>query len=184
MKLEKKIGRRALAILLACGFVFIFAGVVCFGYAFEYEYPFTLTVWVAKQTKIPDGERVVDLIKNRSDNAYVEQYWHHCTWCDVVYPHAPHLAIKVGINNDDRDFYLFDWNLSERKLTPITVRTAKVFPELISAGCVVVPLGVGMNPQLYHNDEPCRIVPPNLKITQTQNPAGAAAAICRAVRGG
>ena len=85
--------------LLTCGIVFIFAGVVWFGYVFEYEYPFTLTVWFAMQTKIPDGVRVVDLIENRSGNAYVEQYWHHCTWCDVIYPHAPHMAIKVGTNN-------------------------------------------------------------------------------------
>ena len=114
--------------------------------------------WRTQQTKTSDGSRVTDLIRMRSGSSYVEQYWHHCSWCDVVYPHAPHLAVKVTINNDEGDFYLFDWELSRRRLLPITVRTAKIFPELIPPGYTVKPLCVGLNPQLYHNDEPCLIL--------------------------
>jgi hypothetical protein len=148
-------------ILLAVVAFVILAAVYEFGRVFEFEYPFWPTLWLAEQTKTPDGSRVTDLIRIRSGSPHVSQHWHHCTWCDVVYPHAPHLAIKVTVNDDERDFYLFDWQLSQRKLLPITVRTAKLFPELIPPGYVIKPLGVGLNPQLYHNDEPCLVVPPN-----------------------
>jgi hypothetical protein len=123
----------------------------------EYEYPFWPTLWIAEQTQIPDGRRVTDLIRSRSGGSNVQQHWHHCSWCDVVYPHAEHLAVKVTINENETNFYLFDWDLARRKLLPITVRTAKLFPELIPPGRVIEPLGLGLNPQLYHDDEPCRI---------------------------
>lgn len=139
-------------------FVLLAAAVYEYGCWFEYEYPFWPTLKMAQQTKSPDGRRVTDLIRIRSGSSYVEQHWHHCTWCDVVYPHAPHLAVMVTINNNERDFYLFDWEWRRARLLPITLRTAKLFPELIPRGYVVKPLGVGLNPQLYQNDEPCLIV--------------------------
>jgi hypothetical protein len=153
---KKRRNKAALLVGIVC--VVLAAAVYEYGLIFEFEYPFIPTLWLAEQTKTPDGSRVTDLIRIRSGSSYVEQYWHHCTWCDVVYPHAPHLAIKVTVNNDEKDFYLFDWQLSRRRLIPITVRTAKLFPELIPSGYFVKPLGVGLNPQLYRNDEPCLIV--------------------------
>jgi hypothetical protein len=144
--------------------VLLAAAVGEFGRIFEYEYPFWPTLWVAEQTKAPGGTRMFDLIRVRSGSSYVEQHWHHCTWCDVVYPHAPHMAVKVTVNHDEEDFYLFDWQLSQRKLLPITVRTAKAFPELIPPGCVAEPIGTGLNPQLYHNDEPCLIIPKSVSM--------------------
>jgi len=153
----RKMRRRKVALRVGMAFVFL-AVVYEWGLFCECEYPFWPTLWLAERTKIPDGSRVTDLIRIRSGSSYAEQYWHHCTWCDVVYPHAPHLAIKVTINNDEKDFYLFDWQLSERRLLPMTVRTAKAFPELIPPGQSVQPIGVGINPQLYSNDEPCLIV--------------------------
>lgn len=75
-----------------------------------------------------------------------------------MYPHAAHSVVKVTVNTNEYDFYLFDWDLWHRKLLPVTVRTARAFPELVPAGCVVEPLGVGLNPQLYRDDEPCAIV--------------------------
>ena len=152
----QKTKRYKVALIVAVSLFVLAAVAYKFGCAFEFEYPFWPTLWLAEKTKTSDGSRVPDLVRIRSSN-YVEQHWHHCTWCDVVYPHAPHMAVKVTVNNDEKDFYLFDWDVSRRRLLPITVRTAKFFPELIPTGCVVVPLGVGLNPQLYHNDEPCRI---------------------------
>ena len=105
---------------------------------------------------------MTDLIRLRSGGSYANQHWHHCSWCEVVYPHAQHLAIKVTINNSEEDYYLFDWDISHRKLVPLTVRTAKMFPELIPSGSAIKPLGVGLNPQLYHNDEPCAVVAKSL----------------------
>jgi hypothetical protein len=159
--------RRTVALLVGVVCVVLVAGVYEFGIMFECQYPFRPTLWLAEQTKTPDGSRVTDLIRIRSGGSYVEQDWHHCTWCDMVYPHVPHLAIKVTVDNDQRDFYLFDWQLSQLRLLPMTVRTAKVFPELIPLGYVVKPIGVGMNPQLYHDDEPCLIVtkPVNMKVS-------------------
>jgi hypothetical protein len=70
------------------------------------------------------------------------------------------LAVRVTGDYTKLDFYLFDWDLIHRRLLPISVRTAKAFPELIPQGYVVKPLGVGLNPQLYRkDDEPCLIVP-------------------------
>jgi hypothetical protein len=146
------------ALLVAIVFVVLAAAAYEFGRVFEFEYPFWPTLWLAEQTKTSSGSRVTDLIRIRAGSSYVGQHWHHCTWCDVVYPHAAHLAVKVTVNNGERDFYLFDWQLSQRRLLPITIRTAKDFPELIPAGYIVKPLGVGLNPQLYHDDEPCLIV--------------------------
>jgi hypothetical protein len=157
--------RRRIALVVGTIFVVLMAAVYLWGYVMEDEYPFWPTLWLASQTRAPDGDRVVDLIRIRSGNSYVAQHWHHCTWCDVIYPHAPHMAIRVTINTNIEDFYLFDWDVMHRRLLPITVRTAKVFPELIPNGYVVEPLGVGLNPQLYyyHNDEPCRIVAQSVK---------------------
>jgi hypothetical protein len=155
---KKRRGRVAL-IVGVVGIVFA-AVVLQFGYSFECEYPFWPTLWLAKQTKAPDGTRVTDLIRIRSDNSYLQQYWHHCTYCDDVYPHAPHLAIRITGDYAKNDFYLFDWDLWHRRLLPISVHTAKMFPELIPPGAVVKRLGVGSNPQLYQSDdEPCLIVP-------------------------
>jgi len=130
------------------------------GCALEFEYPFWPTLWLASRTKTPDGQRVADLIRIRSGSSYVEQHWHHCTWCDVVYPDAPHLAVKVTINDslDDKEFYLFDWEVGRRRLLPITVRTAKLFPELIPKGFIIEPRSEGLKTQLYNGDEPCRII--------------------------
>jgi hypothetical protein len=145
--------------LLLGGAIALFVAVTYVGLVFECEYPFWPTLWLAEQTKIPDGSRVTDLIRIRSGSSYLQQHWHHCSYCDVVYPHAPHLAIRVTGNYANLDFYLFDWDLSHRRLLPISVRTAKMFPELIPPGYIVKPLGVGLNPQLYRNDEPCLIIP-------------------------
>ena len=155
--------------------VSVIAGFVCiifavaiywFGLVLECEYPFWPTLWLAKQAKTGDGSRVTDLIRIRSDSSYLPQYWHHCTWCDVVYPHAPHMAIQVTGDVSKQNVYLFDWDLWHRRLLPISVRTAQMFPELIPPGYVVKPLGVGNNPQLYHSDdEPCLIVPASASMT-------------------
>jgi len=166
----RKMRRSRLVILVGVVCVVLGAAVLEFGLVFECEYPFWPTLWVAEQTKIPDGHRVTDLIRIRSGNSYIEQYWHHCTWCDVVYPHVPHLAIKVTVSNDETDFYLFDWEWSQRRLLPMTVHTAKVLPELIPPGCIVKPIGVGLNPQLYRNDEPCLIVPKSANMNVSPTP--------------
>jgi len=148
---------KKIVILSAVG-VTVVAVALWLAAALECEFPFWPSLWLAERTRTSDGTRVSELLRVRSGSNYVSQYWHHCTWCDVVYPHAPHSAIKVTVNTNEYDFYLFDWDLWHRKLLPVTVRTAKAFPELIPAKCVVKPLGVGLNPQLYRDDEPCAIV--------------------------
>src|ERR1035441_6258466 len=65
------------------------------GYAFEFEYPFCLTLWLAEQTRTLNGSRVTDLIRVRSGNSNTLQHWHHCTYCADIYPHAPPLAVQV-----------------------------------------------------------------------------------------
>jgi hypothetical protein len=157
----QKMKRTRVALLVGVVFVVLTAAVYVFGLGFEFEYPFWPTLWLAEQTKTPDGSRMTDLIRIRSGSSYVKQHWHHCTFCDDVYPYAPHMAVTVTVNNDERNFYLFDWDVMQRRLLPITVRTAKVFPELIPVGYVVKPLRVGSIPQIYHDDEkdePCLIV--------------------------
>jgi hypothetical protein len=126
--------------------------------ALEFEFPFWPSLWLAARTRTSDHTRVTELVRVRAGTSYVSQHWHHCTWCDTVYPQAPHSAVKVTVNKNEYDFYLFDWDVWDRKLVPITVRTAKTFPELVPKGAVVKPLGVGLNPQLYRGDEPCSIV--------------------------
>lgn len=170
------------------GRVPLLAGVVCvplaiavywFGLVFECEYPFWPTLWLAEQTKAPDGRRVTELIRNRSDSSFSQQHWHHCTWCDMLYPHAPHMAIQVTGDASKLDFYLFDWDSWDRRLLPISVHTAKIFPELIPPGYVVKPLGVGMNPQLYRSDdEPCLIVPKTVSMTVSSNQFLESSAVC------
>ncbi len=156
----RKMRRRRAPFLAGLVSVVVAAAVYCFGVIFECEFPFWPSLWLAEQTKTPDGSRLADLIRIRSGSSYVQQYWHHCSFCDDIYPHAPHMAIRVLGDYGKLDFYLFDWDLWHRRLLPISVRTAKMFPELIQPGYVVKPLGVGMNPQLYRSDdEPCLIIP-------------------------
>ena len=142
-----------------CGGVLavLIGGAYIFGTWFESEFPFSATLWLASQTRI-NGSNMADLVRVRSGDSYTDQHWHHCTWCDVVYPHAPHMAVQVSINANRRDFYLFDWDPKHLRLLPITTRTARVFPELIPNGYRVEPLGTGLNPQLYFHDQPCGLV--------------------------
>ena len=91
----RKMRRGRVALLVGVICVVLAAAVYWFCLVFECEYPFWPTLWLAEQTKTPDGSRVTDLIHIRSDSSFSQQYWHHCTWCDVVYPHAPHMAIRV-----------------------------------------------------------------------------------------
>ena len=70
------------------------------------------------------------------------------------------MAIQVTGDVRKLNLYLFDWDFWHRRLLPISVHSAKIFPDLIPPGYVVKPLGVGLNPQLYQkDDEPCLIVP-------------------------
>jgi len=166
----RKMRRGSVALLGVVVCIVLATAVYWFGLVFECEYPFWPTLWLAEQTKTPDGSRVTDLIRIRSDSSFSQQYWHHCTWCDVVYPHAPHMAIRVDGDYAKLDFYLFDWDISHRRLLPISVHTAKMFPELIPPGYVVKPLGVGLNPQLYQkDDEPCLVVPKTVSMTVSPN---------------
>ena len=64
----------------------------------EFEFPFWPTLWLASHSRAVTGKSVTELVRIRSGRSYVAQHWHHCTWCDVVYPHAPHSAVKVTIN--------------------------------------------------------------------------------------
>ena len=157
---QQKRKRRRTAWVVAA--VFVVLGLVYeAGFVMECEYPFWPTLWVAEQTKTPDGKRVVDLIRSRSGVLSGEEHWHHCSWCDDVFEYAPHMAIKVTANNDEAKYLLFDWEFSRRRLLPLTVRTAKLFPELIPSGYVVQPLGNLLN----RDDEACRIV-----VRETANP--------------
>jgi hypothetical protein len=87
-----------------------------------------------------------DLIKTRLKLS-ARPHWHHCGWCKTVYSHAKHVAVKVTVSASEA--YLFDWDATARRLLPITVRTAEVFPELIPRGFVVEPLSApGLDGQL------------------------------------
>ena len=140
------------------GALLVALAVMEIGYAFEFEYPFWPTLWLAEQTRAPDGSRVAELIRVRSGSTNSLQHWHHCTYCADIYPHAPHLAVQVT-GTSDTDFYVFDWDVLHRKLLPISVRTAKLLPELIPAGHVVRVLTF---PHLSR-DEPCLVAAPNKK---------------------
>jgi hypothetical protein len=157
-KVRRGIGALTVAPRAGAVLLVLMGAVYEFGYVFEFEYPFWPTLWIAEHTKTRDGRRVSELVDTRSGFPHGVQHWHHCTWCNVVYPHAPHVAVKVTTNDDENNFLLFDWDLMRRRLLPASVRTARLFPELIPPGYVVKPLGLGLNPQLYHNDEPCLTV--------------------------
>lgn len=137
--------------LLAGAVLWVAVGLEC-------EFPFWPTLWLASQTKVPDGTRISQLVQVRAGSSHASQHWHHCAWCDEIYTHVPHSAVKVTFNTNRNDFYLFDWDVWHQRLLPATARTARLFPELIPAGSVVEVLGVGLNPQLYPDDKPCRVV--------------------------
>jgi hypothetical protein len=71
------------------------------------------------------------------------------------------MAVKVTVNTNEYDYYLFDWDLLHRKLLPISERTAETFPELVPPGYVVQPVAAGGNAQLYRDDQACIIVASN-----------------------
>jgi len=95
VQVSKKTKRIRVALILMAALI-VLAGAVCLlGCFFETEYPYLPTLWIAKHTKVPDGRLVADLIRIRSGNSYLQQHWHHCAWCEEVYPHAPHMAVRV-----------------------------------------------------------------------------------------
>ena len=144
-------------------FCLAFAGayLICWlGLVLECEFPFWPTLWLAEVTKTPDGSRVTDLIRSRSNSSYAHQHWHHCTYCEVIFIHVPHFVIEVDGDIMKRDFYLFDWQPSRRRLLPMTLHTAKTFPELIPQGYEVDSTVPNNNGQIYgYNDCPCLVVP-------------------------
>src|SRR5215831_13309063 len=119
---NRRIMKRVTIALIAAGAVA--AVLLWVAAALECEFPFWPSLCLAERTEISGGTRVSELVRVRSGSNYISQYWHHCTWCDVVYPHAAHSAVKVTVNTNEYDFYLFDWDLWHRKLLPATVRTA------------------------------------------------------------
>jgi hypothetical protein len=134
------------------------AGIACFlGWFMDLEFVHWPTVWQASRAKTPAGVRVSDLIRARATNSTAEPDWHHCNWCQTIYSHAKHVAIKVTVGADEA--FLFDWDPGSRRLLPATIRTADRFPELVPSGFAISPLpSVGLDGQL-HVDRPCRGVP-------------------------
>ena len=137
----------------------VVAAIWVWGYVFECEYPFWPTMWLAQQTKTPDGSRVTDLIRLRTGASYVAQHWHHCSWCDVMYPHAQHTAIKVFITSTEGEYLrFFDWDIMHRRLLPMSVLTAKLLPELVPSGGILEAAGDESPPQHDADDALCRVV--------------------------
>jgi hypothetical protein len=141
----------ALALALGIGAVYLL------GCYMDCEYVHWPTIWQASRAQTPSGVRVAALIQTRTASQSARPHWHHCGWCETVYAYAEHFAIKVTVSESEA--YLFDWDATTRRLVPITVRTAEVFPELIPSGSQMERLSDhGLDGQ-FQNDRPCRIVP-------------------------
>ncbi|MBE0544673.1 MAG: hypothetical protein IH623_25315 [Verrucomicrobia bacterium] len=148
--------KRRIALIVAVVLPVAFAAVYAFGVFMDCEYVHWPTIWQASRAETPSGYRVADLIRTRASTSPAHPHWHHCGWCETVYSHAKHVAIKVTVSPSEA--YLFDWDASTRRLTPLTVRTAEVFPELVPSGFVAeASLDGGLDGQL-HDDRPCRLV--------------------------
>jgi hypothetical protein len=132
--------------------------VVCFfGWFFDCEFIHGPMLWKASRAKTFGGMQVNDLIRARATGANSLPDWHYCGFCRVVYSHAKHVPVKVVISANEA--FLFDWDASKRRLLPMTVRTAEVFPELIPDAFIATPSrATGLDGQ-FHNDPPCSIVP-------------------------
>jgi hypothetical protein len=134
----------------------VIALVYLYGRFMDCEYVHWPTIWQASRAKTSAGVRVAQLIRERAGSAAARPHWHHCGWCEAVYAHARHVAIKVTVGANVA--YLFDWDASTRRLTPLTVRTAEVFPELLPPGFIAEPFSdSGLDGQLQ-NDRPCRLI--------------------------
>jgi hypothetical protein len=147
---------RRIALVLATVLPSVVAVVYGFGLYTDCEYVHWPTIWQASRAETSSGVRVAELIRKRATSSTARPDWHHCGWCETVYSHAKHVAIKVTVGESEA--YLFDWDASTRRLTPLTVRTAEVFPELLPSGFIAEPfLESGLDGQL-HSDRPCRVV--------------------------
>jgi hypothetical protein len=141
-----------------------FFGVAAYGIGsfFDCEYVHWPTIWQASRAETPAGVRVANLVRAQAAGSEVTPHWHHCGWCETVYSHAEHVAIKVTISANEA--FLFDWDASTRRLLPLTIRTAERFPELIPSGFIIKPLsGSGLDGQL-HTDRACRVIAKTQKI--------------------
>jgi hypothetical protein len=148
--------RKRIALILAALLPVIAAAVYLFGLFLDFEYVHWPTIWQASRAKTPTGVRVAELIRDRVASSEVTLRWHHCGWCNTVYTHANHVAIKVTLSANEG--FLFDWDPSTRRLLPITIGTAERFPELIPSGFIIEPLTVGGLDGQLHIDRACRIV--------------------------
>ena len=135
-------------------FLIICCAVYLFGWFLDFEYIHCLTIHRASRSRTYSGVRVAELIQTRVKTSE-RLYWHHCGWCETVYPHAKHFAIKVTVSSTQE--FLFDWDPKTNRLLPLTVRTAAAFPELIPPGYEIESLRGSLDGQL-HSDQPCRIV--------------------------
>lgn len=134
----------------------VIAAVYLYGVFMDCEYVHWPTIWQASRAKTSSGVRVAELIRQRAVSSTASPHWHHCGWCQTAYSHAEHVAIKVTVSSSEA--YLFDWDANSGRLTPLTVRTAEVFPELLPSGLIAEPVSdSGMDGQL-HGDRPCRLV--------------------------
>jgi hypothetical protein len=155
MTTRTRIKRRRIA-LVAALLLPVIAAVYLYGLFMDCEYVHWPTIWQASRAETPFGGRVAELIRKRAASSTVRPHWHHCGWCETVYSHAKHVAIKVTVSASEA--YLFDWDAGTRRLTPLTVRTAEVFPELLPSGFIAEPYSdSGLDGQL-HTDRPCRLV--------------------------
>ena len=144
------------AVVLAAALPLVLAVVCLFGWLFDYEFIHWPMLWKASRARTSDGALVNDLIRARAARANSSPDWHCCGFCSVVYAHAKHVPVKVIISANEA--FLFDWDASTRRLLPITVRTAEVFPELIPHGFTAQSSSAtGLDGQL-HNDRPCEIL--------------------------
>ena len=148
--------RKRVALTLAAVLLVIAAAVYLFGWFLDFEYVHWPTIWQASRAETPTGVRVANLIRARAASSEVTLHWHHCGWCETVYSHANHVAIKASVSADEA--FLFDWDPSTRRLLPITIRTAERFPELIPSGFTIEPFSAGGLDGQLHTDRACRIV--------------------------
>lgn len=148
---------KRIAFVCAAALPFVVAAIGVFGWLFDCEFIHWPMLWKASRAETSDGVSVNDLIRARAARTTSSPDWHYCGFCKVVYAHAKHVPVKVTISANEA--FLFDWDASTRRLLPITVRTAAVFPELIPNGFVAQPSSAsGLDGQL-HDDRPCLIVP-------------------------
>ena len=106
-----------------------------FGLVFDLEYPFWFVLRDVRQTRMPNGLTINEMVASRLSIPSDKVRWHMCGYCnDRCGLKAPFFSLQCNnLLSQEKTLY-FGFNRITKDIVPMTQYTASLFPELIPKG--------------------------------------------------